>query len=470
MSERGDRAVSDISQDAASLGAARTGAPLLDLRHYRTSTPATPSGRLRGVTRAGNLLLCGYVLGLGTWAIFAPLESAAIAPGIVESETSRKTLQHLEGGIIKEILVSDGDAVGPNQPLIRLDATKAQTERQSLKGQFWDAKAREARLLAERMGAQELSFSDEFNTALKDDPSLATVFAGQRNIFEARRQVLTSQIAVIREKMTQVEKEIVGLEAQQLAAAKRSEIARQEFAAVQTLVDKGLERRPRLLTLEREIAEIDGRRGDLAAQVSRAHQVISESRAMLLKLESDRQSEIAQSLREAQGQILLLTEHTRAVEDQLTRTEIRAPEAGTVTDLRVHTPGGVIGAGAPLLDLVPQNDRLVVTARVRPEDIDVVRPGLSADVHLLAFDQRRVHPLRGTVTYVSADRLLDKRTDQPYYATKIRVESEPALESGAGLMVPGMPTRVLIKTGRSTVALYALKPLLDSFNGAFRED
>lgn len=460
MSARGVFVVSDITQ----------GTTLLDLRQNRVSTPPTPSRRLRGVTRAGNLLLCGYVLGLGTWSIFAPLESAAIAPGIVESETSRKTLQHLEGGIVREILVADGDAVTPNQPLIRLDATKAQTERQSLKGQFWDAKAREARLLAERMGAQELSFSDEFNTALRDDPSLATVFAGQRNIFEARRQVLKSQIAVIREKMAQVEKEIVGLEAQQLAAAKRSEIARQELGAVQTLVDKGLERRPRLLTLEREIAEIDGRRGDLAAQVSRAHQVISESRAVLLKLESDRQSEIAQSLREAQGQILLLTEHTRAVEDQLTRTEIKAPEAGIVTDLRVHTPGGVVGAGAPLLDLVPQNDRLVVTARVRPEDIDVVRPGLSADVHLLAFDQRRVQPLRGTVTYVSADRLLDKRTDQPYYATKIRVEGDQAVDSGSGPMVPGMPTRVLIKTGRSTVAVYALKPLLDSFNDAFRED
>jgi HlyD family secretion protein len=141
-----------------------------------------------------------------------------------------------------------------------------------------------------------------------------------------------------------------------------------------------------------------------------------------------------------------------------------------VTELRVHTPGGVIGPGAAIMDLVPRNDRLIVTARVRAEDIDVVRPGLNADVHLLAYNERRVPALKGVVTYISADRLLDRRTDQPYYATKIRVDDKQPVELDTAQMVPGMPTRVLIKTGRSTVAIYALKPLLDSFNNAFRED
>jgi HlyD family secretion protein len=146
---------------------------------------------------------------------------------------------------------------------------------------------------------------------------------------------------------------------------------------------------------------------------------------------------------------------------------VKAPEDGVVTDLRVHTPGGVLGAGAPVMDLVPRQDRLIVTARVRPEDIDVVRPGLDADVNLLPYNQRRVPRLHGTVAHVSADRLLDKRTDQPYYATKIRVQDSPI--EGVRV-VPGMPAQVFIKTGRGTVALYALKPLLDSFNSAFRED
>jgi HlyD family secretion protein len=434
------------------------------------TTAKTPFASLRGVAFAGNLLFCGYVLGLGTWSIFAPLESAAVASGVVEAESSRKTLQHLEGGIVREILVADGAIVVAGQPLIRLDSTKLQTEARSLKGQLWDAKAREVRLLSERSGAEELRFPDEFAAAIDEDPSLAAVVAGQRDIFDARRQVLHSQARVVGEKILQVEKEIAGLGAQELAASKRAEIARQEIGAVQTLVDKGLERRPRLLALERETAEIHGRRGELTAQISRAHQVISESRAMLLKLESDRQNEIAQLLRDTQGQILLLSERLQAVEDQLSRTEVRAPEAGIVTELRVHTPGGVIGPGAAIMDLVPRHDRLIVTARVRAEDIDVVRPGLNADVHLLAYNDRRVPALKGVVTYISADRLVDRRTDQPYYATKIRVDDDHTAELAGAQLVPGMPTRVLIKTGRSTVAIYALKPLLDSFNIAFRED
>jgi HlyD family secretion protein len=428
----------------------------------------TPFARLRGVTVTGNLLVFGFVLGLGAWSTFAPLESAAIAFGAVEAESSRKTIQHLEGGIVREILVADGDVVRAGQTLIRLEDTKARAEVQSLRGQLLEATAREARLLAEQRGHQRVSFPNELGTL--QSPAVAAVLAGQQDIFETRRQAFRSQVAVIREKRLQVEREIVGLKAQEIAAARRAEIVREEAATVTILVNKGLERRPRLLSLEREMADIDGRRGEMAAQISRAEQVISESEATLLKLESDRQNEIAQSIREVQSQIFQLNERIQAADNQLLRTEVKAPEDGVVTDLRIHTPGGVIGAGAPLMDLVPRQDRLIVVARVRPEDIDVVRPGLSADVHLLPYNQRRVPRLKGTVTHVSADRLNDKRTDQPYYATKIRVHDERIAELDGVEIIPGMPTQVFIKTGRSTVALYALRPLLDSFNSAFRED
>jgi HlyD family secretion protein len=437
-----------------------------------SSTPAPPAPfiRLRRVALIGNLLVFGFVLGLGTWSTFAPLESAAIASGTVEAESSRKTIQHLEGGIIKEILVGDGDVVLAGQTVIRLDGTKARAELQSLRGQFWDAKARETRLLAEQFGHDRVSFPSELETAQKENPAIAAILAGQQSIFETRRQVVQSQVAVIREKMSQVEKEITGLKAQEIAAARRAEIVREEAATVAILVNKGLERRPRLLSLERETADIDGRRGETAAQISRAEQVISESQATLLKLESDRQNEIVQSVRETQNQLFQLRERMQAVDDQVSRTEVRAPEDGVVTDLRIHTPGGVIAAGAPLMDLVPRQGRLIVTARVRPEDIDVVHTGLSADVHLLPYNQRRVPRLKGVVTHVSADRLLDKRTDQPYYAAKIRVQDQRIAALDGVEIIPGMPAQVFINTGRSTVALYALGPLLDSFNSAFRED
>jgi HlyD family secretion protein len=434
------------------------------------SAPPALCDRLRGVTWTGNLLVCGFVLGLGAWSTFAPLESAAIAFGTVESESSRKTIQHLEGGIIREILVADGDVVRAGQTLISLEDTKARAEAQSLQGQLWDATAREARLQAEQRGEERVTFPAKLEMAQSASPSVAAVLAGQQRIFETRRQVFQSQAAVNREKRSQVEAEIEGLRAQEGAASWRIEIVREEVATVATLVSKGLERRPRLLNLQREMADIEGRRGEIVAQISRAGQVINESQATLLKLENDRQSEIAQSLREAQNQIFQIRERLQAAEDQLLRTAVKAPEDGVVTELRIHTPGGVIGAGASLMDLVPRQDRLIVTARVRPEDIDVVRPGLSADVNLLPYNQRRVPRLKGTVTHVSADRLLDKRTDQPYYATKIRVQDPRIAEIDGIRIIPGMPAQVFIKTGRGTVALYALKPLLDSFNNAFYED
>jgi len=429
------------------------------------STPAPPSPRSRilKLTWAGNLLVCCFVLGFGTWSTFAPLQSAAVAFGAVESESSRKTIQHLEGGIVKKILVADGDVVRSGQVLIVLDDTKARSEVDSLQDQLWDARAREVRLQVEQQGLERVSFP------LNENLAAAAVFARQKDIFETRRQVYQSQLAVVREKRLQVEKEIVGLQAQGTAAAQRATIVREEAAMVAELVNKGLERRPRLLNLQREMADIDGRRGEITAQISRAEQVISESQATLLKLESDRQNEVAQSLREAQNQIFQLRERLRAADDLLLRTQIKAPEDGVVTELRVHTPGGVIGAGSPLVDLVPLQDRLIVTARVKPEDIDVVRPGLKADVHLLPYNQRRVPLLEGVVAHVSADRLVDKRTDQPYYAAKIRVQ-DPRITEGGVQIIPGMPTQVFIRTGHGTVALYALRPLLDSFNNAFRED
>ena len=293
-----------------------------EVPRWLRSAPPALRDRLRGVTWTGNLLVCGFVLGLGTWSTYAPLESAAIAIGTVESESSRKTIQHLEGGIIREILVADGDVVRAGQTLISLEGTKARAEVQSLQGQLWEATAREARLQAAQRGEARVSFPARLEMAQMASPSVADVLAGQQAIFETRRQVFQSQAAVNREKRSQVEKEIEGLRAQESAAARRIDIVREEAATVATLVSKGLERRPRLLNLEREIADIEGRRGEIVAQISRAGQVINESEAVLLKLEHDRQNEIAQSLREVQNQIFQIWERLRAADDQLSRTAV----------------------------------------------------------------------------------------------------------------------------------------------------
>ncbi|MBZ9654896.1 HlyD family type I secretion periplasmic adaptor subunit [Phyllobacterium lublinensis] len=430
----------------------------------------TPFETLKLLAFSAFAVVAVFVVGFGTWASYAPLESAAIAGGAVEAETSRKTIQHLEGGIIGRILVNDGDEVSVGQPLIRLDDMRAQANVLALQMQLWEAQALEARLLAERDGRASIQFPRKSGPAAENDPRFAEIMAGQIKIFDARRNLQNSQINVIQQRKAQTEQEIAGLEFQAAAARERTSIIKDEVAGVAPLVAKGLQTKVRLLRLKREQAEIDGRVGDLQAQISRAQQAIGESQAMIFKLESDQNSEVAQSLRETQALISQLGERIQAATDILDRTVVRAPEAGTITDLRIHTPGGVIAAGEPLLDLVPRQDRLIVRALVKPEDIDLVRPGLEAHVRLLSYKHRRVPPVDGVLTYVSADSLVDKETERAYYTARVRIDEASLRNLPEVEMMPGMPVEVMIKTGEFTVAHYMLRPVLDSFNRAFRED
>ena len=433
------------------------------------TVPANPLARARELVLAGTALVGIFVIGFGTWSAMAPLESAAIAMGSVVSESSRKTVQHLEGGIIREIRVHDGDAVRAGQILVRLEDTKARTTLETLEGQLWDAKAREARLVSERDGADQIAFPPEL---VPDDaaPTLAAALSGQQKIFETRRMLQDSKIAAIHERINQVNAEIGGHEAEVVGLHKRTVLLQEEIAGIRELVSKGLERKPRLLQLERDMAEMEGKIGDTTAQIARAKQSIAEAEVDILSLRNDRQKEIADELRETQKKRHELQEQALAAADVLARTEVKAPESGVVTDLHVHTPGGVVAAGEVLLDLVPDADRLVVEAQVRPEDIDRVHEGLAAQVRLLPYKQRRTPPIDATVIYVSADRLVDKHTNLPYYAAKLRVDEAALAALGDDVkMVPGMPSEAMIKTGVSTVAIYALSPILDSFHRAFRE-
>jgi HlyD family secretion protein len=436
----------------------------------RNPAPPSPMPGLRGVIWTGNLLICFFVVGLGTWSMLAPLKSAAVASGVIEPESSRKTIQHLEGGIVRRILVKNGDAVTAGQVVIELDDTKSRSERDSIQGQLWDAEGSRARMLAEQTGADHVAYPPDLRAATDRDPSVGAILAGQQKIFEARRRVMQAEVGITNEKIAQVQQEIVGLGAQKTALTERASISQQELDQVTALNAKGLERKNTLLNLQREKADLAGQQGQVEAQISRAYQVISESQADLAKLESDRLSEVAQGMRDTENQIMQLRERLWAIDDQLSRTDIRAPEDGTIMNLRIHTAGGVIGAGEPLVDLLPRADRLIVSAHVRPEDINLVRAGLSAQIHLLPYNQRRVPLLKGRVEYVSADRLTDAQTGQPYFAATIRITDERLVKMSDVELVAGMPAQALIETGKGSVAFYAIRPLLDSFNRAFRED
>src|SRR6185437_701334 len=371
-------------------------------------------------------------------------------------------------GMIGAILVHDGEHVTAGQPLIRLDDTKARTKLAALRGQLWDAQAGEARLIAERDGADQPHYPKSL-TDRSGEPAIAQILNGQNKIFQTRRSLQKSRSDLIQQRIAETGDEITGLRAQVSAADRRITLIQEEITGVKQLVDKGLAPKPRLLSLQRDLAEIQGKRGDMLAQIARAQQSIVESQVTILNQENDNQKEVAENLRDTQKKIHELGEKIQEAADVLSRIEVRAPEDGVVTDLRVHTPGGVVAAGEPLLDLVPQKDHLIIEAQVRPEDIDVVRVGLSSLIHLTPYKRRRTPPIDGTVEYVSADRLIDKHTNQPYYAVKIKVD-EDELKRAVGIeLIPGMPAEVMIKTGETTVAMYALQPILDSFHRAFHE-
>ena len=418
----------------------------------------------------GFVIIALFFGALGGWAALAPLESAAIAPGEVTIDTNRKTIQHLEGGIISEILVRDGDIVAPGQALIRLEKIQSRAELELLQGRHITASAIEARLIAERDGQTEILFPEWLLDRL-EEPEVIDTVAGQINIFASRQESLDHQTQILRQRIAQFGEEITGLEGQIAAENVQLQLIAEESSDVRHLVESGLARRPRLLALEREAAALEGQRSQNLAGIARARQSISEAELRISELNTELGNEVVQLLSETQAELFDLADRIRASEDKLIRTEVRAPIGGTIVSLQVHTLGGVIGPGASLLDIVPSDDPLVIEARIDPGDVDVVRPGLDAQVRISAFSQQNIKPIPGIVTYVSADRLDDERTGVGYYVARIKLAEKDIAEALSGAKIqPGMQAEVMIATGARTVLEAIIRPLSDSFNCSFRED
>jgi HlyD family type I secretion membrane fusion protein len=420
---------------------------------------------------AGGILIIALFFGaLGGWAALAPPESAAIAPGQVTIDSNRKTVQHLEGGIVAEILVRDGDVVLQGQALIRLEDVQSRAELELLRGRYVVASALEARLIAERDGLKEVVFPDWLLDQLEQPKVIETV-SGQVNIFTSRRESYHHQTLILRQRIAQFDEEITGLEGEIAAENQQLDLIAEEARDVRRLVDLGLARRPRLLALERETAALEGRRSQNQSRIARARQSISEAELHISELKTARVNEVVEQLSATQAEMFDLSERLRASQDKLVRTEVRAPIAGTVVSLHVHTTGGVVGPGAPLLDIVPKDDPLVIEAQIDPGDIDVVRVGLPAQVRISAFSQRNMTPVPGTVSYVSADRFTDERTGMGYYIARIvMTEADIAASLSGAELQPGMQAEVMITTGERTALEAIVSPLSNSFNRAFREN
>lgn len=440
----------------------------------RAAGPEAPAAAARrmgvGPSMAvGGAVVAVFVGGFGVWAATAPLESAAIAPGVIGVSGERKTVQHLEGGIVEEIRVADGETVEAGQPLILLDDTQARAALALLEAQRLSAAALTARLEAERDGRPAIRWPAALRDAAGADGEAAAVLVTQERIFEARATSLANQTAILERRIEQLREESAGLAGETAAQDRRLELLEEEIAGVRELVARGLEPRPRLLEMERAETEIVGARVRNRAQAARIEQTIGETELQIIELGNARQAEVAAELREVETRLSDLRERLAAARDVAARTRVTAPVAGTVLDLRVFTRGGVIGPGQPLMEIVPAEDRLVIEARVAPTDIEVVAVGLEAQVRLTAFSQIGAPRLAGRVVRVSADRLGDPRTGAAWYETRVALDpDQPGLDGLA--LVPGMPAEVMIVTGARTPLDYLLKPIVDSVGRALREE
>jgi HlyD family type I secretion membrane fusion protein len=428
--------------------------------------PTPPVGRYIAI----GLVVFGVTAGgFGSWAALAPLASASMASGIVKVDSNRKTIQHYDGGIIRDILVRDGDHVRQGQVLIRLDDADARSDFDTLRGQLDALQAREARLIAQRDGLNEIVFPEGLK-ARKSDVEVAKILEGQQRIFADEARALAAEIAVWRQRAEQYRTQIVAHKARYDALAQQLASLEEEHATAATLLKRGFGRRPRVLGLERQIA---GTRSEVAVnegEIAMLRDQIVEAGLQITALREERARSGSEKLREVQMQAVELSSRMHKSEAEVGRKDIVAPQDGVVVDLRYFTPGGVIAPGAEVMDIVPAEDKLIIEARVRPLDIDVVRAGLPANVHLVAFKQRTTPTLSGIVTRVSADALTDERSGETYFLASIQVSSSEMARVPQVELYPGMPVDVAIVTGERTLLDYLAQPFTDSLALAFRED
>ena len=417
---------------------------------------------------AGGLIVAAFFLGVGGWAAFVPLKSAAIAPGQVIVEGRRRTVQHLEGGIVRDIRVQEGDVVEQGDVVVVLDDIRARSDVDLIRGRLAAALVARARLQAERDQAESIAFPDELENLADERGDLAALIEGERTVFRERQNFLRSQTSINRQRILQLREEITGLE-QEIAALKRQlSLISEEEEGLADLVSKGLARKPRLLELRRSKANLEGDLARNRAAIARAEQQIGEAELTILDVRTRFLNEVVGQLQDVQAEIGDLRDRMAAAEDVIRRTEIVAPVEGIVVNLQVNTTGGVVSPGQPLMDIVPRRESLRVEARVSPGDIDVVHAGLPAQVRISAFHIAENPILDGRVRTVSADALTDERTGATFYIAQVELDDLSPLPEGAELM-PGMPAEVMVVTGEQTPLEYLLEPIRISIRRAMRE-
>jgi HlyD family type I secretion membrane fusion protein len=418
--------------------------------------------------RKGLLVILVFVVGSLAWASFAQLESAVTAPAVIVVETHRKTIQHLEGGIVKEVLVTEGDMVGAGQPLLRLEETQAQTSYSLLQDQANALMAQEARLIAERDEASAISFPAAL-LAQRDQPKVAQIIAGEENTFTTHRNTLKKQMDILEQRNSENQRQIAGLQSQQDAIEKQGTLIQEEASGVEDLYKQGLSTLPRVLALRRQAADLTGQSGQITEHKAQIELSSEENNLQMTNLRNQQLTNVANDLRDAQSKKFDVLERLNAAKDVMNRLVLAAPVAGKVVNLAIHTNGAVIRPGDTVMEIVPAEDQLDVEAHVRPDDADMIQAGMVAHVSFNAYKQRRLPQLTGMVSTVSADRLVDQRTGQPYFSVVITVDRNVLKDYTDVRLMPGLPVDVAIATGTRTIMDYFLAPVLDVIEKGMRE-
>ncbi|WP_181704526.1 HlyD family type I secretion periplasmic adaptor subunit [Chthonobacter rhizosphaerae] len=430
--------------------------------------PSDPLPSLKGPILAGSLVIAVAFGGFLAWGYGASLDSAAIAGGTVIVDTKRKTVSHLEGGILHSLLVKEGDVVKAGQPLVLLDDTRPRTELNQLKAQAIGLEARAARLRAEQRDDPAIAFPPELLTSA--EPFVIDVLETERRLFARRKETKAGRIDIQRKRIEEFAAEAAAASAQTDASRRQKVLYEEQIASIQGLVDKGYATRAQLADLQTSYSAIVGDEGEHAAKRAQAEQARAGAELEIIGIETEWQSEVARELQDTQIQIQSVRDKMEQASEVLGRVQVRAPQDGIVADIQTRTPGGVVVAGQPILDIVPENEQLMVEAMIDPRDIDTVKPGQEVRVRLTAYTYGKVPPLDGTLTYVAADRTVDQQSRSSYFVVRATI-SEASLEQLPKVrLYPGMPAELQIKNQPRRAIDYLLSPITESFSKAFREE
>ncbi|UJW76039.1 HlyD family type I secretion periplasmic adaptor subunit [Rhizobium sp. SL42] len=436
------------------------------MTNRETITPITRSIRTYSLIAFTTMAL--LVLGFGGWAVTASLSGAVIGHGLVVVDGNVKKIQHREGGIVGEILVRNGARVDVGDLLVRMDDTITRANLAIVTKQIDQLTARRLRLVAERDGLGSVTVPMTISEARSVESQ--AYLQAEVALFSARRETLQSQQSQLRQQIGQIGQETDGLTVRLRAKEQELSWVEQELVRVRSLSGQQLIQFNRLAELERLKAQLDGERGQLIAEIARAGTRVTETELQILQLDQDRRTEIITELRDVDNKLAELEEQQVTAKDELKRIEIRAPQAGIVHELALHTVGGVVAPGETVMQIVPINDSLVVEARIQPADIDQVNPGQDAVLRFSAFNQRTTPEVFAKVETVAADLVTNPQTGEAWYSIRARISAQELAKLGPLTLLSGMPVEVFIKTGQRTAMSYLLKPLADQLARAMVEE